>query len=148
MNDIIHERDLTGALELLAATLNCRVTIDRGLRWTVTVDAVWLSPDWGWFGSDIARIFDSIAGFSITYNENIGLRHAHFSCLEADPFNAALALIADVTRWRGDCRRNCDTWVAAHVKEIEVQAGRAFAHDHLTFDALDELREWIETLAA
>ncbi|WP_276970205.1 hypothetical protein [Ferrimicrobium acidiphilum] len=123
------------------------MTIDRGLGWTVTVDAVWLSPDGGWFGSDIAHIFDSIAGFSFTGNDNIGLRYAYLSSLE-DLFNAALALIADVTRWRVDYRRNCDTWVAAHVNETEVQACSAFAHDRLTFDTLDELHEWIESLAA
>jgi len=50
-------------------------------------------------------------------------------------------------QWRGSCIKDCDAWVAAHVEEIEVQAGSAFAHDRLAFDALDELHEWIYTLA-
>ncbi|MHB1733102.1 MAG: hypothetical protein ACYCU8_06555, partial [Ferrimicrobium acidiphilum] len=147
MDEIVERHDLARALEFLTTLLNCRVTIDRGPGWTVTADTVWLSPDWEWFGSDAAHIFDSIAGFSITDTENVGLRYAHFSALEEDPFNATLALIADVTRWRGSCIKDCDAWVAAHIGEIEVQAGSAFAHDRLTFDALDELHEWIYTLA-
>jgi hypothetical protein len=147
MDEIINQRDLARALGFLTGLLNCRVTIDRGLSWTMTVDTTWLSPDWEWFGSDSARIFESIAGFSIADGENIGLRHASFSCLEDDAFNAALALIADVTRWRGGCIRDCDAWVVAHVTEIEAQAGGAFAQNRLTFDALDELHEWIRTLA-
>jgi len=146
MDEIINQRDLARALGFLTGLLNCRVTIDRGLSWIVTVDTTWLSPDWEWFGSDSAHIFDSIAGFSITDGANIGLRHASFSSLEDDPFDAALTLIIDVTRWRGSCIRDCDAWVVAHVAEIEAQAGSAFADDCLAFDALDELHEWIRTL--
>ncbi|MGC9156531.1 MAG: hypothetical protein ACP5HZ_12945 [Ferrimicrobium sp.] len=146
MDDIIGQRDLGRVLDFLTVMLNSRVTIDNELSWTISVDTVWLSPDWGWFESDIGGIFDTVLGFSITDDENIGLRHASFSASGTDPFDAALVLIADVTRWRRGCIEACDAWVLDHVAEIDMRASDAVAHNRVTIDALDELREWIQVL--
>ena len=79
MDDIIGQRDLGRVLDFLTVMLNSRVTIDNEPSWTISVDTVWLSPDWGWFESDIGGIFDTVLGFSISDDENIGLRHGWFT---------------------------------------------------------------------
>ena len=143
MDDIIGQRDLGRVLDFLTVMLNSRVTIDNEPSWTISVDTVWLSPDWGWFESDIGGIFDTVLGFSISGDENIGLRHGWFTASGTDPFDVALVLIADVTRWRRGCIEACDAWVLDHADEVELCAVCAFAHDQLSVDALDALHEWI-----
>ncbi len=146
MDKIVEERNLEDALCFATELFNCRLAIDHVNGWRISADTVWQSPDWGWFGSREAGILHTIDGFAITGDENIGFRRAHLSVVGGDLFDTVLAMIAEVRRWRGSCIEACDTWVLDHVAEIDLRASDAVAHNCVTIDALDELREWIQVL--
>ncbi len=146
MDEIIDQRDLARALDILATHLNCRPSIDRSLGWLVTVNATWVSPDWAGFVSHAVDLFGTIEGFAADGGEIVGPRCAQFAALKEDLFDALLALIADVTRWRRSCIRDCDAWTLEHASEIVVRADSAFALHNLSFDAVRDLHEWIELI--